>query len=45
MGMLVADMVPDNPGEWLFHCHTGPHLVAGMQAVYSVEPVASTAGS
>ena len=21
MGMLVADMVPDNPGTWLFHSH------------------------
>jgi len=26
MGMLVADMVPDNPGTWLFHCHVAPHL-------------------
>ena len=24
MDMLVADMVPDNPGTWLFHCHTTP---------------------
>lgn len=38
MGMLVADMVPDNPGRWLFHCHVGPHLDAGMQAVYLVQP-------
>jgi FtsP/CotA-like multicopper oxidase with cupredoxin domain len=37
MGMLVADMVPDNPGTWLFHCHVGPHLRAGMQALYTVE--------
>ena len=22
MGMAVADMVPDNPGTWLFHCHS-----------------------
>lgn len=36
MGMLVADMVPDNPGTWLFHCHVGPHLVFGMQAQYAV---------
>jgi hephaestin len=38
MGMLVADMVPDNPGTWLFHCHVGGHLRAGMQALYTVEP-------
>ena len=38
MGMLVADMVPDNPGTWLFHCHVGGHLLAGMQSVYTVEP-------
>lgn len=37
MGMLVADMVPDNPGTWLFHCHVGGHLRAGMQALYMVE--------
>jgi len=38
MGMLVADMVPDNPGTWLLHCHVGAHLRAGMQALYTVEP-------
>jgi FtsP/CotA-like multicopper oxidase with cupredoxin domain len=38
MGMLTADMVPDNPGTWLFHCHVGGHLRAGMQALYTVEP-------
>lgn len=38
MGMLVADMVPDDPGMWLFHCHVGPHLKFGMQARYTVVP-------
>jgi len=38
MGMLVADMIPDNPGTWLFHCHVGGHMRAGMQALYTVEP-------
>jgi hephaestin len=38
MGMVTAEMVPDDPGTWLFHCHVGPHLMAGMQAVYRVEP-------
>lgn len=38
MGMLVADMVPDNPGTWLFHCHTSLHLRAGMESLYTVLP-------
>lgn len=38
MGMLVADMVPDNAGTWLFHCHVNFHLNAGMQAQYTVLP-------
>jgi len=38
MGMVVADMVPDNPGVWLFHCHVAPHLDAGMQALFEVLP-------
>ena len=36
MGMLVADMVPDNPGTWFFHCHVSLHLDAGMQSIYKV---------
>ena len=38
MGMVTADMVPDNPGIWLFHCHVGPHLLMGMQSLYRVLP-------
>ena len=37
MGMTIADMVPDNPGIWLFHCHVAPHLDAGMIARYEVD--------
>ncbi|HEV8356584.1 MAG TPA: multicopper oxidase domain-containing protein [Gemmatimonadales bacterium] len=37
MEMKIADMVPDNPGTWLFHCHVAPHLIAGMQALFTVE--------
>jgi len=37
MGMIVAEMVPDNPGTWLFHCHVNPHLDAGMVTRYRVE--------
>ena len=45
MGMLVADMVPDNPGKWLFHCHVRDHLIAGMQAHYTVLPEEGDASS
>jgi hephaestin len=38
MGMQVADMVPDNPGIWLFHCHVANHLLMGMQGTYEVLP-------
>ena len=40
MGMYVADMIPDNPGKWLFHCHVSNHYKMGMQAFYVVEPAA-----
>jgi FtsP/CotA-like multicopper oxidase with cupredoxin domain len=35
---LVADMVPDNPGIWMLHCHVDDHQVAGMTARYQVLP-------
>lgn len=41
MDTVVAEMQPDNPGTWLFHCHTGPHLRAGMVTRYIVEDVAT----
>jgi FtsP/CotA-like multicopper oxidase with cupredoxin domain len=31
-------MVPDNPGTWLYHCHVNDHIVAGMQAKFTVTP-------
>jgi manganese oxidase len=34
--MVVADMVPDNPGIWLFHCHVNDHIRAGMLTRYRV---------
>lgn len=34
--MVTADMVPDVPGIWLFHCHFGEHMAAGMSARYQV---------
>jgi hephaestin len=36
--MVVADMVPDDAGTWLLHCHVGDHITAGMQARYRVTP-------
>jgi hypothetical protein len=40
--MKVADMVADNPGTWLFHCHVTFHNAAGMTARYRV--VSGSAG-
>ncbi len=37
MSMKVADMVTDNPGIWLFHCHVNDHIVAGMITRFEVE--------
>jgi manganese oxidase len=34
--MVTADMVPDDPGSWLFHCHVNDHLTAGMVTRYQV---------
>ena len=30
--MKVADMVADNPGTWLLHCHVAEHMTEGMFA-------------
>jgi len=36
--MRVADMVPDNPGTWWYHCHVGAHMMFGMSALFTVRP-------
>ena len=36
--MKVADMVADNPGTWLFHCHVAEHMKEGMFAQVIVHP-------
>jgi manganese oxidase len=36
--MVTADMVPDAPGIWLYHCHVSDHMLAGMMARYEVKP-------
>ncbi|KAG0734963.1 hypothetical protein G6F57_003077 [Rhizopus arrhizus] len=38
----VADMVPDNEGTWLFHCHVSSHFDMGMTTIYNVEKVIIT---
>ena len=35
--MVTADMVPDAPGVWLYHCHISDHMLAGMVARYEVK--------
>lgn len=35
-GCSTADMVPDNVGTWLFHCHVNDHIKAGMIMRYLV---------
>ena len=34
--MKTVDMVADNPGTWMFHCHVEDHMEAGMVAVYTI---------
>lgn len=34
--MKVADMLADNPGIWLYHCHVNDHVKAGMVGRYEI---------
>jgi manganese oxidase len=43
--MKVADMVADNPGDWLFHCHVAEHMANGMFALVTVYPKDKPAAS
>lgn len=36
--MRTVDMVPDDPGIWLYHCHIEDHMDMGMSTLYKVEP-------
>jgi FtsP/CotA-like multicopper oxidase with cupredoxin domain len=36
--MLTVDMIPDDPGIWLYHCHIEEHMDLGMATLYKVEP-------
>jgi len=33
----VADMVADNPGTWLLHCHVSDHMMAGMYTTFAID--------
>ena len=35
--MMVTDMLPDDVGTWLFHCHVNDHIAAGMLTRYKVQ--------
>ncbi len=35
---ITADMVPDTPGIWLYHCHISDHMLAGRFGRYEVKP-------
>ena len=32
----TVDMLADNPGVWMFHCHVGDHMESGMMATYTI---------
>ena len=36
--MVTVEMIPDDPGIWLFHCHVSDHMEGGMVARYEVLP-------
>lgn len=36
--MKVADMLANDPGDWLFHCHVAEHMNNGMFALVTVHP-------
>ena len=36
--MATVDMLADNPGTWMFHCHVEDHMENGMVAVYTIFP-------
>jgi len=32
------EMMPDNPGEWMYHCHVNDHIDAGMMTTFTILP-------
>lgn len=33
----TVEMITDNPGRWLLHCHVNDHMSGGMETTYDVE--------
>jgi hypothetical protein len=42
--MIVADMVPDDVGTWLLHCHVNDHIRGGNVDALPGRPVGSQRG-
>ena len=40
----VLEMVPDDPGTWLYRCHVNEHIDNGMEVLFTVRP-ANSAGT
>ena len=38
LSMTVADMIPQEEGTWLLHCHVSEHYKGGMAALFQVLP-------
>jgi hypothetical protein len=34
--MRAVDMMTDNPGTWLLHCHVADHMMGGMYTTYTI---------
>lgn len=32
----TVDMIADNPGSWMFHCHVADHMEGGMMALFTI---------
>jgi hypothetical protein len=32
----TVDMIADNPGSWMFHCHVDDHMEGGMMTLFTV---------
>jgi len=35
-GTTEVDMLADNPGTWMFHCHVNDHMEGGMMATFTI---------
>lgn len=36
--MRSADLLAENPGQWLIHCHVGDHMMEGMYGSFRILP-------